>query len=79
MPAIDDLINSNLVSEIEAKLGASASSGRKIIIPFEALELAAEITAGTEATISELMAQLATAKSWIIKIYFSERKVEFSD
>ena len=60
-------------------MGTSASAGRKIIVPFEALELASEITAGNETTISALMAQLAVAKGWTVKVYFSERKVEFSD
>ena len=79
MAAIDNILSSSLISEIGSKLGATASSGRKIMIPFEALEFAAQTTAPNEATVTALMAQLAVAKGWIIKVYFSERKVEFSD
>jgi len=79
MAAIDNILSSSLISEIGAKLSGSTSSGRKIMVPFEALELAAKATSPDETTISGLMAQLATAKSWTIKVYFIERKVEFCD
>ena len=79
MAAIDNILASALISEIGAKLGASTSSGRKIMIPFEALEFAAQATPANESVVTALMAQLAASKGWTIKVYFSERKVEFSD
>jgi len=49
------------------------------MIPFEALEFAAQATPANESVVMALMAQLAVSKGWNIKVYFSERKVEFSD
>jgi len=76
MPPIDDLLNSFLVAEIAAELGSTSSSDRKMIIPFEAIELAAETNFALESNATSLMNQLAIAKNWIIKVYFFERKVE---
>ncbi len=79
MPPIDDLLSSVLVSEIAGKLGASTSAGRKIIVPFEALALAGQIDIQNEAAFASLMAELAIARSWTIKVYFIARVAEFSD
>ena len=79
MPAIDDLLTSNLISEITSELGSATGAGRKLIVPFEAIELAAEIDFALESDVTTLMGQLAIAKGWTIKVYFFERKVEISE
>ena len=79
MATIDDLLPSVLISEISSKLGAQSSSGRKVVIPFEAIELASQVTFGTESEVVSLMDQLATAKNWEVKVYFFERKVVIND
>lgn len=79
MAAIDDLLISHLVSEIASELDPGSSAGRKIVVPFEAFELAGQMDFALESEVTTLMSQLATAKGWTIKVYFFERKVEISD
>ena len=79
MAAIDDLLDSQIIAELTAKLGASSGSKRKINIPFAALALGAEMDFTLESDISDLMVQLANAKGWTVKVYFSDQHVEFSD
>ena len=55
MPAIDDLLASSLVSEIASELGSPTGAGRKLIVPFEAIELAAEIDFALESDVTTLM------------------------
>ena len=79
MAAIDDLLTSQIIAELTAKLGAGSGSKRKINIPFAALALGAEMDFAIESEVSSLVVQLANAKGWIVKVYFSDQHVEFSD
>lgn len=76
MAVIDNLLASQVIAEVAEKL-SGLSHGKKIAVPFEALELGAQAQAELETDITTLMGLLATAKSWNVRIDFIGRVVIF--